>query len=265
MKKVLILGVLVFICILSMIACQSSLFFYPQKKLVANPEFLGIPFESVFFNTKDNQKLHGWWIPGAKDQNTVLFFHGNAGNISHRLNKVKLYHKHKMNLFIFDYRGYGKSSGNPDEEGTYRDAEAAWQYLIKDLKIKSNHIIIHGRSLGGSIAAWLAHKVNPKILIVESSFTSIKNVAKDHVSFQPMTSFITYKYSTSDYLKKVKCPVLIIHGTDDEVIPYSHGKELFKSIKGQKEFLTIEGTHNYIYSKKHYEDKLIDFISNLSD
>jgi len=233
---------------------QSRFIFFPGDEITATPGEIGLSYETVNLETDDGKKLSGWFIPARNERGVVLFCHGNAGNISHRLESIEVFHDLRLSTFIFDYRGYGRSEGKVSEQGTYLDAKAAWRYLVQKRQIESSSIIIFGRSLGGSIAAWLAQESLPKALILESSFTSIRNMASDMYPFL---------YSTMDYLTRVKCPVLIVHSRDDELTPFSHGQRLFETANDPKEFLEISGTHNegFIESAEVYKGGLNFFLS----
>ncbi|MFC1902025.1 alpha/beta hydrolase [Chloroflexota bacterium] len=213
--------------------------------------------------TEDKVKLSGWFIPIEGASGVVLFCHGNAGNISHRLESIEIFHRLGLNVFIFDYRGYGRSEGKPSEIGTHRDVEAVWQYLVEERQVSPNRIVVFGRSLGGAVAAWLAHKYTPAILILESSFTSVPDIAGKLYPYLPVRLLSRFKYNTAEYLDEVDAPVLIVHSREDETMPFSHGKRLFERARGPKEFLEISGTHNegFITSGKHYEEGLNAFIS----
>ncbi len=172
--KLLLIGVCIYVVLTAFIYFrQSSLIYYPNmpgRTLQVTPEEIGLAYQDVEFLTEDNIKLHGWFIPNESAKGTLLFFHGNAGNISHRLESINLFHKLGLNVFIIDYRGYGQSEGKVSEQGTYRDAEAAWKYLTETRGFGTKQIIIFGRSLGASIATWLASKHTPAALIIESGF-----------------------------------------------------------------------------------------------
>ena len=255
------------ILLISLLGCQGNLLYFPDKKIRATPDAIGTPYENVFFHTKDSLRLNGWWVPGKGKKPVILFCHGNGGNISYRLGTIKLYNRMGLSIFLFDYRGYGLSQGSPDEAGTYKDAEAAWRYLIDNKKVSQKEIIIHGRSLGGSIASWLAMKHQPALLIVESSFATLGEVAREHYgSFLP-SLILSYRYTTVDYVKQVRCPVLVIHSTDDEIIPYSHGLRIFRYIPGHKSFLTLSGSHNNGKddSQDLYQRGISEIINNYYD
>ncbi|MCW9055294.1 MAG: alpha/beta hydrolase [Gammaproteobacteria bacterium] len=244
---------------------QASIIYYPElpgRKITATPEKINLSFDDVEFFTEDRIKLHGWFIPHDQARGTLLFFHGNAGNISHRLDSIEIFHRLNLNVFIFDYRGYGQSEGRTTEQGTYRDAEAAWRYLTESRNINPREIIIFGRSLGASIAAWLASQHQPASLIVESGFSSIPAMAKRLYPFLPVGWLAHFKYNTRDYVSRTSCPVLIAHSTDDEIIPFDEGREIYRTAREPRRFYEMRGGHNdgFMISGSDYRNELRSFI-----
>ncbi len=244
---------------------QSDLIYFPNmpgRKLVATPENIGLNFQNVEFVTEDKISLHGWFIPNKMAKRTVLFFHGNAGNISHRLESIEIFHQLELNVFIIDYRGYGQSEGKITEKGSYRDAEAAWNYLINTRGIGEKQIIIFGRSLGASIASWLASKHSAAGLIIESGFTSVPSMAQRLYPFLPVRWLSRFKYDTRQYVKNISCPVMVAHSRNDEIIPYIEGREIFHAAAEPKQFLEMRGGHNdgFLVSGSTYIEGLRTFI-----
>lgn len=262
-KKNLPTHTLIFVSLCILSGCVSRFIYHPDRDMKGRPADQGLRYEPVDLETQDRVTLSGWWIPACKQRGVVLFCHGNAGNVSHRLDSLLIFNRLGLSTFIFDYRGYGKSGGRPSEQGTYLDAEAAWHYLVQTQKIPPEYIIIFGRSLGGSIAAWLAQDHLPQMLILESSFTSLRDMVKDRFPWFPARLVANYQYDTRQYLQKTRCPVLIIHSRDDELIPFRQGQELYEAAKGPKEFLEISGSHNrgFMHSLTLYESALDTFIS----
>ena len=246
---------------------QSRYVYYPERNLTADPGQLGLRFDSVYFETADGLTLSAWFIPGDNTRGVILFCHGNAGNISHRLESIQIFHQLGLDVFIFDYRGYGQSEGKPSEQGTYQDAEAAWRYLIEERQLAPADIIVFGRSLGGTVASWLARSHTPGALILESTFTSLRDVASTLYPYLPVRLLLRFQYNTAEYLRGVNCPVLIVHSRDDEIMPFSQGRRLFDIAREPKHFLEITGTHNegFIASGKHYEAGLNGFISEYAE
>ena len=263
----MIIGVLAYAAInIFVYFMQSRLIFYPNlpgRSLVATPENIGLPYENIEFITEDNIKLHGWFISNKEAKGTLIFFHGNAGNISHRLASIEIFHRLQLNVFIIDYRGYGQSEGHTTEKGTYQDAEAAWSYLINTRGINEKQIIIFGRSLGASIASWLASKHAPAALIIESGFTSVPSMGQRLYPFLPIRWLAHFKYDTRHYVGNVSCPVLVAHSKNDDIIPYDEGSEIFSVATQPKEFLEMSGGHNdgFIVSGSAYVNGLEVFIN----
>jgi fermentation-respiration switch protein FrsA (DUF1100 family) len=245
---------------------QDRLIYFPTSTIFATPADIGLDYESIRFKADDGVTLSGWYIPAEGATDVVLFFHGNAGNISHRLDSIGLFHQLGLNVFIIDYRGYGASEGRSNEAGTYLDAEAAWRYLVEDRHFEPGQIIIFGRSLGGAVAAWLAIEHTPKGLILESTFTSVPDMAARQFPFLPVRLLARIQYNTIDRLPQIHVPVLITHSPDDRVIPYSHGQRLFEVANVPKEFLQLTGGHNegFLITGKSYEDGLLKFMASLN-
>jgi len=261
--RVLIIIAVVYVAIIALLYIfQSSFVYYPERTLMGDPSRIGLEYETVYFEASDGVKLSGWFIPNENDRGVILFCHGNAGNISHRLDSIDIFHRLGLEVFIFDYRGYGQSEGNPSEQGTYRDAEAAWRYLIEQRQVNPNEIIIFGRSLGGGVASWLARGYQPGALILESTFLSLPDIAATIYPYFPIRLLLRFEYDTGEHLRSVNCPVLIVHSRDDEIMPFTQGWQLFEIAKEPKEFLEISGTHNggFITSGKYYESGMNEFI-----
>ncbi len=224
--------------------CAGSLVYHPRKEMVRTPEDAGLSYEWVNIETSDGVKITGWWVPAEDARGSVLFCHGNGGNIADRLDTLVIGNRLKLNTLVFDYRGYGRSEGSPSEQGTYTDAEAAYRYLTQEKGIAPDTIILWGRSLGGPIAARTAAEHPCGALIIESSFTSLGDLVRDRFGMVPSLLLWRYAYPTRSHLERVDVPVLVIHSADDEMIPPGQGKELYRSVKGRKSFLEISGSHN---------------------
>jgi hypothetical protein len=245
---------------------QGSLVYQPRRQLEATPAEHERPmdYEDVSLTTSDGVKLHGWFVPAVPARGTVLMFHGNAGNISHRLETIAIFHDMGYNAMIIDYRGYGRSEGSPGEEGTYRDAEAAWGYLTRTRKIEADRIVLFGRSLGAAVAAWLAVEKHSAGLILESAFTSVPDRGAEMYKFLPVRFLARIDYDTLGRIDKLRCRLLVIHSRDDEIIPYHHGQKLFEAAKEPKRFQEISGGHNdgFIRSGDVYKDALGKFLAD---
>jgi fermentation-respiration switch protein FrsA (DUF1100 family) len=244
---------------------QSRLVFYPQmdRALSATPAQIGLPFESVQLKAADGIELHGWYVPVEKSRGTVLFTHGNAGNISHRLDYVAMFHRLGYNLLIFDYRGYGNSSGAPSERGTYLDAESAWSYLTQMKHEPACRIALFGESLGGAVAAQLATQHQPAALVIASSFTSVPDLGQQLYPWLPVRLVSRIRYDTHTALQHSAAPVFIAHSPQDEIIPFAHGQALFAAARVPKTFLELTGGHNdgFIFMRESWVGALRDFLA----
>jgi fermentation-respiration switch protein FrsA (DUF1100 family) len=227
---------------------------------------VNIPFEDVYLETENGVKLHGWFVPANNAKYTILFCHGNGGCLAHRVETIELFHSLGVNVFIFDYRGYGKSRGHITEKGLFHDADSAWNYLTDVKKLKREDIIVAGRSLGGALAAYLAEKNNPAGLILESAFISIPEAGHDFYPWLPVRTLCKYQFPTAEFLKKVKCPTLVIASPDDEIVKFRHGKKLAATAPALKEFVELSGTHDecYFECREKYTAALRNFMKSLA-
>ncbi|MGB2985762.1 MAG: alpha/beta hydrolase [Phycisphaerae bacterium] len=253
------LGVCVFITLL-----QSRLIYFPTRDYPVTPADIGLEFEDLTLETSDGVAIAAWYVPRLDPKGSVIFCHGNAGNISDRLHSIKLLHGLGLNVLIFDYRGYGRSKGRPTEAGTYEDAVATWQYLVETRGESPDRVVLFGRSLGGAVAIELARRHTPAALIVESTFTSLVDVGRLHYPLLPVRLLLTYRYDSLDKVSQIKCPKLFIHGRDDELIPIDNGRRLFAAAAEPKQFLETPGGHNeagFTYSME-FTDRLAAFIAD---
>ncbi|MEJ2142371.1 MAG: alpha/beta hydrolase [Gammaproteobacteria bacterium] len=244
---------------------QPGMLFYPYKTLDAIPADWGLSYENVAITTSDNIQLHGWYLPNKKSKQVILFFHGNGGNISHRGDSLKIFHDLGLNVLIIDYRGYGMSEGELSEQGIYTDARAAWKYLQEKLGYKTSDIIIFGRSLGGAVAAKLSSQVKPRALILESTFSSVRDMASRALPVVSNFVYLRFGFNTESTIKRVTAPVLVVHSPDDEIIPYYLGQKVFNSANTPKYFYQLRGGHNdgFIQSMPGYREMLRTFIESL--
>lgn len=242
---------------------QSSMVFFPYPTLDQTPADWGLAYEDVFLDAEDGKRLHGWYIPHHGSKQVLLFFHGNAGNISHRAASVEILHRLGLNVFIFDYRGYGKSQGKPDEHGLYEDARAAWRYLTNERGFEQENVILFGRSMGGAVAAELAAEIRPGGLILESTFSSARDVANAIFPVFSRLIFMRYQFNTVAHIRRVTCPVLVLHSPHDEIIPFPLGEKIFRAANAPKSFVKLTGDHNsgFLTSQPDYEQALGAFIS----
>ncbi len=232
-------------------ACIARTFVYhPTKEHVASPADAGMAWEPVTLRAADGVKLDAWWVPApGKSRGAVLFCHGNGGNISHRLKILHVMRELRLDTLLFDYRGYGRSEGRITERGLYLDAAAAWDYLTKTRKIPPERIVIWGRSLGGSVAAHLAMSRRPAALVLESTFTSVTDMADESFPRVVVWLCLRVSHATVKYVKKAECPVLVMHSPDDRTVPYAQGRKVFAVAPEPKEFLKITGNHSVDWFK----------------
>ncbi len=243
---------------------QSRLLYFPHigREVTVTPQAYGMPFEAVTITTEDREQLGAWWVPAIQSRGAVLIFHGNAGNISHRLDYLQMFHKLGYSSLIIDYRGYGKSTGSPSEQGTYRDALAAWRWLVEDRGIKAGDIVLLGESLGGAVAAWLGTRVKPRAVVLASTFTSIPDLGAQIYPFLPVRLVSRFSYDSMAAVKAIRSPLLIAHSRDDDIIPYSHGRALFEAANEPKAFLDMQGGHNdgFLFVRQEWVAQLGAFL-----
>jgi fermentation-respiration switch protein FrsA (DUF1100 family) len=238
--------------------------FYPSRNLDYSPAEAGLVYEDVYLRALDNTRLFAWFIPSDSAKFTILFCHGNAGNISHRIEKLKFFHQLGCNVFIFDYRGYGKSQGRPFEKGLYLDVKAAYDYLLSR-RIKANQIIGYGESLGNAVIVDLASKNRIAALIIDSGFSRGKDMASRVYPFIPYWIFSS-RWDCSTKIKSINVPKLIIHSVNDEIVPFELGRKVYESAAPPKEFLEIHGGHNscFFESEDILKEKIKDFLNKLN-
>lgn len=254
---------------------QSSYVYYPGKGGAMTPADVGLDFESLRLKTSDGESLACWFVPSedGTGRSAVLFCHGNAGTMEDRLGALRLFHDMGHSVLIFDYRGYGHSSGQPSEKGTYLDAMAGWVHLTGKRGFPETCITIYGRSLGGAVAAWLASRTMPGALVIESSFTSAPDMAASMFPYLPSRLLCRFRYDTDKRLREVRCPVLIAHSEDDEMIPFEHARSLYSAASEPKVLIPVQGGHNTggLEASASYQEKLGEFVrrhvctSNVSD
>jgi hypothetical protein len=227
-----------------MFALQPRFVYFPSRTLELTPADLGIAYQDIIVKKPQGGQIHGWFIPHEEARYTVLMFHGNGGNISHRMDLLELFRELKLSVFLVDYSGYGKSDGVPSEQGTYDDAQAAWDWLTGVKGVEGNQVILYGESLGGAVAAWLAGRVKPAALVLQSTFTSLVDVGRHLYPYLPVRWLLHIRYPTIDRIGDIYCPVLVAHGPGDEIIPYAQGKALYAAANAPKDFLELTGRHN---------------------
>lgn len=243
---------------------QDRLVYYPQigRELTATPRDYGLDYEAVTLVSGDGEQLDAWFLPPAEGRAVALIFHGNAGNISHRLDTIAMFRRMGHGVLIFDYRGYGRSTGRPSEEGLYQDALAAWDFLVRERGIEPGRVILFGESLGGAVAAWLAAREQPGALLLSSVFVSAPGLAADLYPWLPTRWLVRLRYDTGTALAGVRAPVLVAHSPDDEIIPFRHGQALYAAAPEPRAFLTLAGGHNegFIFMRPDWVQALAEFL-----
>lgn len=238
--------------------------YYPTNDIEVGPELINLGFEEVNIETKDNVRINGWFIPCKQARYTVLFFHGNAGNISFRIDKAGLLDNAGLSIFIIDYRGYGKSLGIPSEKGLYLDARAAYDYLVNKRNIRPDTIILYGESLGSAVAVDLAAEKKVGGIIIEEGFSCGKDMGKVFYPYFPRFIFSNI-FDSLAKIKKVNCPKLFFHSRDDEIIPIRIALKLYNAAGEPKRMVELAGDHNnaFLDSQEVYLSSIISFIKEL--
>ena len=246
---------------------QTSLVFLPEidRDYRTSPAEIGLPFAPLKLGTADGESLDGWFVPAGTKRaarGLVVFLHGNAGSIAHRLDYLRMFHELGLATLIIDYRGYGQSSGRPSEQGTYLDADAAWLYATQTLGFPADRIVLFGESLGGGVAAQLAAKQRPAALVLASTFTSVPDMGADLYPLLPIRLLAHIRYDSLARLAEIACPLLVIHSRNDDIIPFAHGRRLFEAARPPKQFLEIEGGHNegFVFAREDWVRQLDGFL-----
>jgi pimeloyl-ACP methyl ester carboxylesterase len=242
-------------------AFQRRFLYFPIREFVAGPADYGFTHEEVSLRTDDGVLLHAWWLPVADAPLTAVFLHGNAGNVSYWVEAAGVFHRLGWNTLLLDYRGYGRSQGEPTEEGTYLDARAAWRHLVEERGIDPSRLVVIGRSLGGGVATWLAEHHRIAGLVLEATFTSIADVVAGSVPLPGIRNFVRLGYPSLERMPRLGMPLLVVHGRDDELVPFAHGRALFEAAPGPKRFVELRGGHNdaFAISLDEYTDALRAF------
>lgn len=244
---------------------QPQMIFFPMSELYQTPADWGLEYEDVTLNTEDDVQLHGWYLQKRESEQVLLFFHGNAGNISHRRDSIQVFHRLGLNVLIIDYRGYGLSEGKPSEQGLYRDATAAWRYLTEEKGFDPKNVIIFGRSLGGAVAAKLAAGVQARGLILESTMSSAGDFARAVFKILSRLVVIRYDFNTAQHIQRVNYPVLVLHSPEDEIMPFHLGKKVYELANQPKQFVHMRGDHNngFLRSQPEYQQELDSWLKTL--
>ena len=243
---------------------QSRLLYYPEigRDISTTPQAVGLDFEEVWLDAGEGVRLHGWYVGREGAKAVALILHGNAGSIALRLDWLRMFHQLGYASFIVDYRGYGRSTGSPGEQGTYDDARRAWEYLTEIRGWNGRDVVLLGESLGGAVAAHLAARVRPRALVLHSAFTSVPDMAAQLYRFLPVRWLARFRYDTRAYLRAVQAPVLIAHSPSDEIVPFSHARELYQAANEPKRLLELAGGHNdgFIFVRREWVQALAVFL-----
>lgn len=245
-------------------AFQSRFVYFPEMGRAdrATPAQLQLPFEELRIATADGERLHGWFVPAHEARGSVLFLHGNAGSIAHRLDWLPLFQRLRLSALLVDYRGFGQSTGQPSEAGTHADAEAAWRYLTEARGIPAARIVVMGESLGAAVAARLAARAGPAALVLHSAFTSAPDLAADLYPFLPARLLTRYAYDTLAAVRELRCPLLVAHSPGDEIVPLTHGRRLYEAASVPKQWLELAGGHNdgFIFMREEWAHRFEEFL-----
>lgn len=243
---------------------ERSLIFFPSRYPEGNWRPAGLHFEDVWFTSADGTRLHGWYVPHERPCAVILFCHGNAGNLSDRAGLMQILHDRVgATVMIFDYRGYGRSEGKPNELGVLADAQAARAWLAGRVGIAEKRIVLMGRSLGGAVAVDLAAHDGARALVLESTFTSIPDVAKTMYPWLPLHLLVQTKLNSADKIAAYHGPLLQSHGTVDRLIPYKIGCRLFDAANQPKQFIPIAGGDHNDPQNAEYYNELALFLDRL--
>ena len=249
LARAVLIGLLLAILLLRVFEERFIFFPEPSRPSDLTPEQAGVKVEDVFITTSDGVRIHAWWAGGTGAARTILYFHGNAGNLSLRLPNIGWLAQLPANVLAVDYRGYGKSEGKPTEEGVYLDAEAAYDYLVQERKIPAEQIVVLGQSLGTTVAVDLASKRSVAAVILEAGFPSAKRVAQQAMGLPGLGWIIRSRFDSAAKLKSIHVPVLVAHCREDSVMPFVLGEELYAAANQPKQFVAYAGDcHEPLYT-----------------
>ncbi len=230
--------------LLVMYLFQDRLLFMPSSGMVHTPDSFGITAEDFWVETGDGVQIHGWYFPNDNSEQVIVLSHGNAGNISYRITIAETLLETGAAVLMYDYRGYGKSEGSPNEKGLYKDIEAVVAGLKNGKEYKEENIFMYGRSLGGAVAAYAATQYNLGGLVLDSAFRNLRTMIRDVYPFVP-TALARYTFPTDEYLKELEnIPVIIMHSPNDEIVGFHNGEYLFDVANEPKQFVELRGGHN---------------------
>lgn len=241
---------------------QPRMVFFPLKAIEQTPDQWGLQFEKVILASTHGNHVTGWYIPGKNSDRALLFFHGNGGNMSHRRDSIEIFHHLGLDVLIIDYQGYGESEGVPGEQAMYDDGRAAFDYLVNDRKFEKENIVVFGRSLGGAVAARITAEKQPGAAILESTFASVPDVASYYFPLMSKIIVSRYRFNSLVQVRKIHCPLLVLHSKQDDVIPFMSGVKLYNAANNPRTFVELVGDHNsgFVQSQPAYEEMLASFL-----
>ena len=223
---------------------QGRLVYLPGPPPKTTPAAHGLEHRERYLVTSDEVRIHAWFMPAPEAKGALVFCHGNAGTIENRLDAARVFLDMGLSVLLFDYRGYGASEGRPSEEGTYLDAEAAYDALLEESGVTTDRIVIYGESLGGGVAIELAKRREVAAVVTESAFTSLPKLGSELYPWLPVRLLSRFRYDNLSKVDTLNAPLLVIHSPDDDIVPYAHGERLFAAAAEPKAFLATDGGHN---------------------
>jgi uncharacterized protein len=245
---------------------ERMMVFVPSREMTAHPGSYGLPFERVWLTSSDGVRLRAWWIPGAKTNAPVMLcLHGNGGNISSRVDKMKIFHDAGAAQLWVDWRGYGESSGSPDEAGLYRDGQAGWDWLTRERGVAPSRVVLYGESLGCGVAVELATRAPAGGLIVDSGFASITAMGKTVLPWFP-AALMRLRFDNLAKLPRARMPTLFLHSPQDDIVPYEQARRNYAAAAGPKSFVDLRGSHNdgFLDAGPVYVEAIRGFLSSLA-
>lgn len=255
--------ILLYLCLLLFLfLIQSRLLYFPAREMVFTPADRGLKYKRINLKASDGMRIAAWHINPGPDKTVILLCNGNGGNMSYAIQLVEMLAEMKFAVFTFDYRGYGESTGNPDEKGTYRDVRAAWDYLTGPGGYTPYRIVLFGHSLGGGVCSHLALEKRAAALILQNAFTSVPDLAQELYPYFPARYLVRNRYPVRENLRAIHLPLLILHSRDDEIIPLHHGRENFAAANEPKVFVELRGGHNtaFLYSEAEFHRSVGEFL-----
>ncbi|MBI5623961.1 MAG: alpha/beta hydrolase [Elusimicrobia bacterium] len=239
--------------------------YFPSRDLAGGPADIGLASSEMLTRTEDGETIHGWFVDAGPESPVLLVSHGNGGDISDRLDKLRIFRDAGASVLLYDYRGYGRSTGRPSEQGTYRDAEAAHGWLTREKGVDPGRLVLYGESLGGAVALETALRLPCAGLILDSAFTSTAAMGERLFPFLPVGLIVRFRYDNLSKIGRVRVPVLVLHSPEDDIVPFSMGKALFEAAPEPKTFVALKGSHNdgFLQTGPAYGEAIGGFLRSL--